>query len=574
MPNQIVEIEGQIHFWPWSVGIIEEKRDILGGKIEFPFYGSPILSLSMNADLILPSRSEKFIPLGPNYPPARPEYRIFETPHGVLTGSSMSSLMQVRTLRGRFAIELLTEGARERYKSPYKAEYEKQDTDLAIAVLAWSQFFDDLLDEARKTAAQADRLSWKDILNFIDRKKDEISEPRMALIVKIAETMHQRLPLTMAGVRKILLRERHLLQVARVQETDSNCLRWYIRQPGETMAEKAGNRQLFLAVTRRESYDTLENRVLRDFLYRCRHESLRYLNEVPSQFENSIRARRIKSYKNLCTFLSRDPIFDDVAKPSHGTPPNYVLQNDYRYREVWKWYCLLLHRKDEEDRFWDWQSRTWADITRLLVNTAFVVHVPSGPSMEIDNGIIYEEILKSSMQILKEQQLGCRIAAGTELGPLLVTKKQEGKVKRKAVLEIVHPMEAERHPIGRLLGRVGGHLYLVLNPLGDNTRRKQAIIVWAAHTTGSQKIPLWDDIARSAMHALNRHNETLAERLPDFPELRGIVVADDLWATQATTHKTAEDGLSLIQSPAYPWFWVETVFELAETLNQIIGELL
>ena len=176
------------------------------------------------------------------------------------------------------------------------------------------------------------------------------------------------------------------------------------------------------------------------------------------------------------------------------------------------------------------------------------------------------------MQILKEQQLGCRMAAGTELGPLRVTKIQDGEVRGEAVLEIVHPLEAERHPIGRLLGRTGGHLYLVLNPLGAGVRRKKAIIVWGVHTAGAQSPPLWEKIARSAAQALQRHADTLGERLRDFPELRGIAVADDLQATRPTKH--ASDGFPLIQSPAYSWFWVETVFELAETLNQIIGELL
>jgi hypothetical protein len=577
MPDQILEFEGQIHFWPWSVGApsvgARKETHPLEGNIKLPFYGSPIISLSLNADLILPSRTENFIPLGPKYPPARPEYRIFETPHGVLTGSTMSNPIQVRTPRGRFTIELLAQGARQRYKSPSKTEHEKQKTALAIAVLNWSQFFDDLLDEARKTTPQADRLSWRNILNFIDRTIDGISEPRMALIVKIAETMHRRLPLTIAGARKILLRERHLLPVARVVETDSHCLHWYIRQPGETMAEKAGARQLFLAVTRRESYDTLENRILKDFIHRCRQESQRYLNEVPPQLQASNRAKLIISYKNLCSYLARDQIFENVARPPHGTPPNYVLQNDYRYRDVWRWYCLLLRRQDEDDRFWDWQARTWADITRLLVNIAFVVLVPSSAKRrDGSDGIIYEEILKSSMQILKEQQLGCRMAAGTELGPLRVTKIQDGEVRGEAVLEIVHPLEADRHPIGRLLGRTGGHLYLVLNPLGAEVRRKKAIIVWGVHTAGAQNPPSWEIIARSAAQGLQRHADTLGERLRDFPELRGIAVADDLQATRPTKH--ASDGFPLIQSPAYSWFWVETVFELAETLNQIIGELL
>jgi len=67
---------------------------------------------------------------------------------------------------------------------------------------------------------------------------------------------------------------------------------------------------------------------------------------------------------------SADPVFEPINLPTPGTPPNYVLQNDLRYREVWKWYKELLKREKAKDQIWDWQPRTWADVMRLFVGTA------------------------------------------------------------------------------------------------------------------------------------------------------------------------------------------------------------
>lgn len=53
-----------------------------------------------------------------------------------------------------------------------------------------------------------------------------------------------------------------MIPLSRVQEIDRKAMPWLIRQPGETIAERGGNRQRIQAVAREENFDTLENRVL------------------------------------------------------------------------------------------------------------------------------------------------------------------------------------------------------------------------------------------------------------------------------------------------------------------------
>jgi hypothetical protein len=56
--------------------------------------------------------------------------------------------------------------------------------------------------------------------------------------------------------------------VGRVQEIDRRAMLWFARQPGETLADRAGDDQRVLAVAREENFDTLENRVLSECLDR------------------------------------------------------------------------------------------------------------------------------------------------------------------------------------------------------------------------------------------------------------------------------------------------------------------
>jgi hypothetical protein len=397
----------------------------------------------------------------------------------------------------------------------------------------------------------------------------------MALIVDIAAKMQSRLPLVVNAVRKILLRERRMLPAGRVAETDISCLRWLIRQSGETMAQKAAaNRQRLLGVSRSESFDTLENRVLKDFLSRCAREANRYLNtevEDDLQLQGSMRARAVRRYRHLCTGLHQVPHLDSVAKPPPAPRPNYVLQNDHRYRQIWQQYVRLLRREDEEDRLWDWQARTWADVSRFLVNAAlFGLSRKSGAYSKIK--LRLDEMLASVIHLLREQHLGSRVGAGSEPGPFMVNRRGT-KRSLASVLEIVHSDQAEEHPATRLLGRLGGHLYLVLTPLTGG--RRSVVVVWAVHTAGAETHPKWGDICHSAGRALQKHALILDEmRDPDLPILRGFVLASDTESKSAELHLGNGHGLHLVQVTTDQRCWEDALAGITAVIEDIMEALL
>jgi len=554
----------RLHHWPWSVDVPEESVDAVDDEIVFQFFGSPVLSVIKDARVLLATRYEKFIPLG-SFSAKRIGINILEMPHGILSTSNSNNgefLVQSNGTLKKIIIE--TEGARRRTQ-------DNKETSWARIVLSWSQFFDDLIEKCKE--GNATKKEWSTVLDFLKKQISDIQEPRLSLIVRIAEELHTTIPQTVAGMRRILIRERTLQRINRINEMDVNCLQWYIRQPGNNMAEKGGRKQELLSIVRKESFDVLENRVLKDFLCRCKDESLRYkdseINDQP-HFSNSKRAQIINRFREICSRSLNNPNLADVPKAGSGVRPNYVLQNDLRYRNIWDWYCRLLRKEEEEDRFWDWQARTWSDIVRLLINVAIVNLTFENPQRD---GIYIKQKLRSSLHVTQEQILGSRTRSGSEPGPFVIERVKNGIPSSVAILEVVHPDNAHLHFLTRNLGRTGGHLYIVIRPL-DSELKDLVLIIWGINTAGSnQKIP-WENISDSASNALAFHSNILAgERLAKIPALKGLIVANTLDDEPPTViNENTNAPLAII--PSDPNFWSEHLDYLSLLLDDRLERLI
>ena len=571
MSSEFGSIDVQIHLWPWSMAVGEETINLTEGNTEYPFWGSPIVSSSIQARLFLASRHEKFFQLGPTYASNIGLCRLFEAPHGSYEKKDQKGKLMVRGTNGHFFVNVCPKGAVE--KDGNADDHGKYN--LASTILSWSQFFDDILEESVQNEEYSDRVPWRNILEFVKKLSGEQSEPRRALIVKIAEDMAMRLPQTVTGLRKILVRERKLIPVSRLVETDRACLQWYIKQTGRNMAEKAGNQQKLMGITRKESHNVHENRILKDFLKRCSKESARYRKveeSVNSAYGETRRGQLVTSFDGLCRELSKAPVFHQISKPIPGTAPNYVLLNDFRYREIWKWYCKLLRHEDDEDRLWDWQSRTWADVSRLLVNAALVSHIKNPPNGHL---ITVEDIYQAALHIRREQSLGCRTLSGSEPGPFLIKQNKHGKTILRAVLEVVHPEIAEKNATGKFLGATGAHLYLILQPLNKIETVKKVLLIWAVNTAGSTCAPDFQSIATSAGRGLETLRTVMdSSRLALKIAITGIVLCSSLEAVEPDWYFTDDNRLIVIKLPAEPTRWLASVEWIVMALDEIIGGMI
>ncbi|BBO18664.1 conserved hypothetical protein [Candidatus Brocadia pituitae] len=570
MPNFLEEIEIQLHFWPWSVEIPEESISLTGGCIEFSFCGSPVLSISHEAKLYIPSRMEQFKQLGTSYDNAR--YQVYETPHGILAGQAALKKLRIRIADKTFDVEFNARDAAARFISfiPGSASL-SQKTSIAKYVDAWSQVFDDLCDKATDSIWEyTSEISWSVVLGYLSGiAKDATREPRKALIVSIAEDMINRLPVTVASARKILLRCRDFAPIHRFQESDVHCLRWYVQQPGRTKEEKAGNKQRLLAVVRKESFNTLENQVLKDFINRCYLESSRYLQgEVTQNKRESTRAMAVQSYKWICNTSLKETIFEEVAKPPHGIRPNYVLQQDTRYKKVWEWYKKLLKREHVEDSLWDWQSRTWADVMRLLIGVA-LDELRKKEKQKTQHGFLFEPLANAVLHLRLEQERGSRIVPDSLPGPFLITRIVNGMLCEKMVLEIVHPDIAQKHQIVKHLGRVGGHLYMVLYPLGSCSIKKRVFVFWSVNGAGGIEVDS-DKMAISAYRALRQHYDRLSVRRLEFPSLRGMIVVSSLKEQNSKFFNGEKEKLPVLIIPAGPETWASAVDKLCVAIEEML----
>ncbi len=193
--------------------------------------------------------------------------------------------------------------------------------------------------------------------------------PPLDLIVRHAETLARLVERLAHHPRRVLARVRERLPANRVQELDHACLTWYVRQPGRSTAEKAGARQVILAVSRHENLDTLENRVLRHYLELAAGAARLYAN-LHRRLRASERLITVMRYERLCRTLAGDLAEVGVRLPANSVVPNYVLTQDLGYSAVWLAYQDILRRREEEDDVWRWQVRLWADCVRLSVLVA------------------------------------------------------------------------------------------------------------------------------------------------------------------------------------------------------------
>src|SRR5437867_3228185 len=114
MNGALTAAQAQIHLWPWSVEIDAQTADLMEGNISFPFFGSPVISLLEGATLLLPSRLERFTPLGSLYHSSTSTCQVYETPHGVLAGPTPVRTLRLRASSGSQQIGFMAQGAAER----------------------------------------------------------------------------------------------------------------------------------------------------------------------------------------------------------------------------------------------------------------------------------------------------------------------------------------------------------------------------------------------------------------------------------------------------------------------------
>lgn len=346
----------------------------------------------------------------------------------------------------------------------------------------------DIIDAAMETESGKKRLrlSWERVAEKMLENRLDAPEPYMDLIVKHANQLHKTVTATAEKPRRVLNRVRRSMSVPKIQELDSACLMDYIRRPGITPAQKAGPRQVLLGIDREETYDTVENRVLKDFLKRSCAMSQMYLRAF-SKYKSSSRYLIVQKYAMACRRLVRDHAFEKVSHMSVRPTANYVLLFDPAYHKIWIAYEELLKHDNYEDDAWRWQQRLWADLGKILIHSSLVWVAP------VDGGIP----AISPLYLRLEQSRG----RWTDEIPQSAFFLLDSDAK-KVVAAPVDTMSSLRHPkIQDWQLSLGVTMVIHLEEVWGG--RKASILVWTLHSTGVEQPDIGQAVA-SAEDSLSK----------------------------------------------------------------------
>lgn len=171
--------------------------------------------------------------------------------------------------------------------------------------------------------------------NFYETKKKDF-------VIEISEKTEQSCLYLIDHLKKKNLREHVMLPSYKVQEMDSYCINWLSKQPGETMRKKMANSRSIMAVKRRSSFDTGENRLFLAFLFRLNQLLDLQQDCIPKEYLDD---KNLKSLRRLVKSTLKDENLEEIRKWDN-LPPNNTLLSDRHYRVIWSGWSDLKNLDD------------------------------------------------------------------------------------------------------------------------------------------------------------------------------------------------------------------------------------
>jgi len=404
----------------------------------------------------------------------------------------------------------------------------------------------------REFAGQAvARLDWA----VIWERWKEVStgkEPRTARVVEIAFSHLARIRDVCERPRRMLVRQRESLAVGRVQELDAVCLRDLIQRPGHTVLEKAGARQEIMAITRRETVDTAENRVVRDFIRLCQYRAREYERENGRALQRQHpKVQAVVGLRQSCARLDIGSPISVVGRLVGVARPNYVLQKDRRYHALWIQYDKLRREEEAVDNIWAWGRSLWAEFVRgIVISFLFSKDGRSSCGWQPDGDVC--------AYLRTEHRNGC-------FTPALSISSRWARHGGKARMFVVHPAHAHLCPgLEELLPRLGAELSLVVYPEGNWPQPPRALLsiysVLSLETSEKERGAL--------VVSLRSTLDRVAQEHPDI-DVRGVLLRGE-WNVGEAREPLRIGRLDCFAATAGGPFWFDLFpVRLAELLEEL-----
>ena len=204
---------------------------------------------------------------------------------------------------------------------------------------------------------------------FVNSK--DVDSPPVKLITKIAEEDFSIIKNLADTLRRVLRRERNVVPIDKVQQLDTQCIRWLTKQPGHNIPQKAGVKQRLMSIVRYETLDTLENRVFKHFLNLCLVNCSSYIREYKDRFPDHENVKAVMRLFSLAKQLLEMPEYEGIQSIHEQPVPNYTLQNNVKYRRIWNLYCQLLNKNKIIENVWKFREVVIKEIALV----AFMAHI-------------------------------------------------------------------------------------------------------------------------------------------------------------------------------------------------------
>lgn len=252
-----------------------------------------------------------------------------------------------------------------------------------------------------ETALDDPERLWDRLAEAWRRAEDE-SDPHMAEIVRQARTMPVHLGALENRIRRVLRRSRERVPLDRVQEMDRSSMIWLARQPGRTTAERAGPAQRVLAIARYESFDTLENRVLRAYVRLAQLVARQWMRDH-DRARATARFRAVVGYFRMCRRIDRELEAAGVGLAEPGTTANYILMENRDYRAAREAWIRLLSQERPEDDLWAWQAQSWTDFCVLAL--ALSLHRIEDSELVVQSPLVWLDEARAGRRFLCDRPL-------------------------------------------------------------------------------------------------------------------------------------------------------------------------
>lgn len=392
-------------------------------------------------------------------------------------------------------------------------------------------------------------------------------KPRFSFIASISEELLKLLPSLCRGMRKILAGKRMMLPLSRVRELDSSCIRFLIKQPGDTLKQKvAANDFKMMGIARIEKYDLLENRVLKDFLHRVKRECNKYLSEFleDSKIYRNERVRKVVLLERKIDEILKNPIWNEITRQSALPTPNYVLQNEKRYKVIWNYYLTLIRQERQLDLSFKYQDNTFCDLTGLLLQCAFCDLVLENKLKK--KGINLESLGDSFIEIYKEQHFGKKLRS-YPVGPYML-KTNDGRY-----YEIQLWSQAFKHSSYKensVLKYLGTQRFIkVLSMDEDKLSSKNFIIaLYSINVVQAKQPDSIEDIFKNAASEIKKAN---LEKAKGRYQIGALIFAN---VKDCIEYKKIEDGIGMYCISTNPNDWNLNAIGMEDFLADYIGNII